>query len=143
MRASNTRLSRKSPPRPSANRTWLGTVLPASTYIVGCTYGTMLTVERRAAAVGKPQQHADLGAHERAIRGVERRRARRLGGRPGGARGETDNHKQRKVTPHARLLSDQKRTPPVRMKVLPPPTSPRPSTNGMSVLRFTLNVVPP
>src|SRR5438876_1135129 len=104
MRASNTRLSRKSPPRPSANRTWLGTVLPASTYIVGCTYGTMLTV---------------------------------------GARGEAGDHEQPEFTPHARLLSDQKRTPPVRMKVLPPPSSPRPSTNGMSVLRFTLNVVPP
>src|SRR5216684_788685 len=38
---------------------------------------------------------------------------------------------------------NQKRTPPVRMNVFPPPTSPRPSTNGVRLLRFILKVVPP
>src|SRR6266516_2003150 len=101
------------------------------------------TLDRGAAAVGEAQQQADFGALESAIGSVERRRARRLRGRAPGAGQQTGADQQRKVTPHARLLSDQKRTPPVRMNVLPPPISPRPSTNGVSVLRFTLNVVPP
>src|SRR5256885_16252518 len=37
----------------------------------------------------------------------------------------------------------QNRTPPVRIKVFPPPISPRASTNGVSLLPFNLNVVPP
>src|SRR5438552_13554154 len=37
----------------------------------------------------------------------------------------------------------QNRTPPVRMNVFPPPISPRASTNGVSLLPFNLNVVPP
>src|SRR5437870_5131984 len=40
-------------------------------------------------------------------------------------------------------VEPQKRTPPVMMNVLPPPISPRASTNGMSLLPFNLNVVPP
>src|SRR5256885_7637938 len=40
-------------------------------------------------------------------------------------------------------LPNQKRTPPVMMNVLPPPTSPRASANGVSLLPFSLNVVPP
>src|SRR5207245_9283310 len=40
-------------------------------------------------------------------------------------------------------VEPQKRTPPVRMKVFPPPISPRASTNGVSLLPFNLNVVPP
>src|SRR5947199_10847497 len=40
-------------------------------------------------------------------------------------------------------LPNQKRTPPVMMNVLPPPTSPRASANGVSLLPFNLNVVPP
>src|SRR3989454_1766575 len=40
-------------------------------------------------------------------------------------------------------VEPQKRTPPVRMNVLPPPISPRASTNGVSLLPFNLNVVPP
>src|SRR5438309_2687278 len=55
MRASNTWLSRKAAPRPSANRTWWVTTLAASTYIVGCTYGTMLTVEPR----GSPRRPSE------------------------------------------------------------------------------------
>src|SRR5256886_13422719 len=43
-------------------------------------------------------------------------------------------------TPHARLLSDQKRTPPVRMKVLPPPSSPR-SEEHTSELQSQSNLV--
>src|SRR6266511_483396 len=43
--------------------------------------------------------------------------------------------------PRERSL-DQKRTPPVRMNVLPPPISPRASANGV-IVPFTLNVVPP
>src|SRR5437773_9125824 len=40
-------------------------------------------------------------------------------------------------------LPNQKRTPPVMTNVLPPPTSPRASANGGSLLPFNLNVVPP
>src|SRR5207247_7297886 len=40
-------------------------------------------------------------------------------------------------------LPNQKRPPPVMMNVLPPPTSPRASANGVSLLPFNLNVVPP
>src|SRR2546427_5172857 len=40
-------------------------------------------------------------------------------------------------------VEPQKRTPPVRMNVFPPPISPRASTNGVSLLPFNLNVVPP
>src|SRR5207247_5803763 len=40
-------------------------------------------------------------------------------------------------------VEPQKRTPPVRMKVFPPPISPRASANGVSLLPFSLNVVPP
>src|SRR2546421_12403463 len=40
-------------------------------------------------------------------------------------------------------LPNQKRTPPVMMNVLPPPTSPRASAYGVSLLPFNLNVVPP
>src|SRR2546423_1392194 len=38
---------------------------------------------------------------------------------------------------------NQKRTPPVRTNVLPPPISPRASTNGVRFEPFSLNVVPP
>src|SRR2546425_9236347 len=37
----------------------------------------------------------------------------------------------------------QKRTPPVRMNVLPPPISPRASANGVRCEPLSLNVVPP
>src|SRR5712692_11009546 len=40
-------------------------------------------------------------------------------------------------------VEPQKRTPPVMMNVLPPPISPRASTNGVRLLPFSLNVVPP
>src|SRR6266513_238034 len=39
--------------------------------------------------------------------------------------------------------SNQKRTPPVRMNVLPPPISPRASANGVRCEPLSLNVVPP
>src|SRR3989441_5143362 len=45
-----------------------------------------------------------------------------------------------RLTP--RRGESQKRTPPVRMNVLPPPISPRASANGV-IVPFTLNVVPP
>src|SRR5438309_6907226 len=46
-----------------------------------------------------------------------------------------------RLTP--RRVEPQKRTPPVRMKVFPPPISPRASTKGVRLLPFSLNVVPP
>src|SRR3989454_170958 len=144
------------------------------------------------AAVRETQQHADLGARERTIGRVERRRPGRLRGdrrRDGNEPHGHDATKQRVDEPHALLLlsgrsvgqvpeggadvphslnnvarprvggratvSDpvtrltpprvepQKRTPPVMMNVLPPPISPRASTNGVSLLPFNLNVVPP
>src|SRR5439155_1413674 len=117
--------------------------------------------ERRAAAVGEAQQYADLGAHERAIRSVERGRAGRLGG--GGHRGGTEQAgegEQRSVTPHggsppewshetrawkntrtARPRSSLNRRPPVKTTWLAFPTTPRISANGVTLL-FTLKVVP-
>src|SRR5204863_1429049 len=61
--------------------------------------------ERRAAAVGEAQRYADLGAHERAIRGVERGGAGRLGGgRRRGGDEQANEGEQRRVTPHGDLL---------------------------------------
>src|SRR2546425_9176445 len=66
----------------------------------------------------------------------------RSSGRAPCAGQQTGADQEREVTPHARLLSDQKRMPPVMTTCLPPPTIPRNSANGV-ISPFTLKVVPP
>src|SRR6266852_2258600 len=142
--------------------------------------------ESRAAAVGKAQHRAELGALKRAIRRVEgwhaghlcpglrypARHSRHCHQHPCTSHDstpfacnvdesvKTGTHTSARRSPWPagnengptagaagpctlRVSEPQKRMPAVRMKVLPPPISPRASANGVRLLPVSLNVVPP